>query len=145
MPQSAPPFTTIRRQFSFVTLGANLVGALLTFLYLALIDPLPIAVETAEDLQGSSIIFVVLLLVLFSIGILWNGRVTARIGRWYDQLQQGQSSSDVPAEISRDVLHFVLRSTLTSAALWTTAGTYYAFDSTDPLRTLIGIVGVGGV
>lgn len=143
-----PSFKTIIRRVDRVTFFANPVGALLTYLYLSVIDPQPIGAAAVKDLNSTSvgmfIFFTVLLVVGAGVITLSPGR---RLKEWGTRLDNGLPAADVPEDVRRLVLNYIPFNTLITFTTWLLAGLIFGVwvGNQTSLRTFVGVSGVGGV
>jgi serine phosphatase RsbU (regulator of sigma subunit) len=126
-----------------VSVGLNLVGALVANVYLSVIDPVPTgtaALRTPE--RGSVVVAVLFLALTFAGGSLWMGKRDRRIGAWYERLRTEKTPGNAPDEVRRDLLNWPLRATLVTAAMWLLAAVASTLLSVS-YRPLVGIA-LGG-
>jgi class 3 adenylate cyclase len=106
---SPPSSRQVSRRLVALITGATLAGALVIFLYFAVIDPMPIddAAVRAPDIRGV-VAFVIAGVVIFggALGVItWLGRP---IRQWLRRIESGTPASEVPSNVARLVLTWPL-------------------------------------
>jgi class 3 adenylate cyclase len=148
MTTHVPPFySTIRKRLNLAFMVIHPVGALLTFLYLSVVDPLPTGEASVMPISIPMLTLLAVLLAGMEItSLILERRRETQIQTWYQRLQAGASPTTVPNEVRRRVLNYPFYSTAGAFLMWLISGVVFALLS-DPvgLRIFIGIVGVGGV
>lgn len=140
-----PPFKRLYRVVNALVIGANGLGALLTFVFLSYIAPLPqgesaVDVVTVKDFVPM-IIGTTILLTLG--GIL--GRLSLRYyPQWYERLRAGESHELMPEEVRREVLNFPVMVAATSLTMWFLASLFFGLWPGWSLRSFLAIALVGG-
>src|SRR5512139_3100703 len=95
--QCAPSLPDVQRKIWASTAGLNLVGALIVFLYLTVIDPLPQGSASIQTITPVRlIIFLSVIGLTFLSGTLWRQRTHQRIARGYSFVVEGGSGKDIP-------------------------------------------------
>lgn len=147
-PYRLPPeaYARLERAQNWISLGANAVGAALTYLYLGVINPLP---------QGSSPVFTLpfgnLLPSVLGVALLlglgsWLGNHFSRnFPGWYRRLLNGESAAGMPEIARREVLQLPFNAALTSLAMWFLAGFFMGYLPTSQWHGFWAVFGVGGV
>jgi adenylate cyclase len=135
----------IRRRIWMISALLNLAGAVIIYLYFAIVDPLPegsapLAVIPAVDLAA----FLALLALTLLAGNIWRWRSDRRIAVWYGFLTAGGPAEEVPLSVRREVLTVPFRAAVRTIVMWLLAGVFFAVD-TNAVRTFLGIAGVGGL
>jgi signal transduction histidine kinase/CheY-like chemotaxis protein len=149
-------FKRINRQLQIIAGVANLGGGLVTFLYFALVDPIPTAqVQERETfipmLSVYLLILGIMMAVILILSQLWIRRTFRQITLWQHRLEDGATPADVPVDVQRQVINYVPQNTLINFAGWLLAGLFWSGMSWSSnnfaytLRVFIGIVSVGGV
>jgi len=148
---SPPRPGLVRRATALSILPANLIGAVVVYLYFTYVDPLG-----GGPTPGSG---VTLLVFLATAGVLlwlnWflGARWVRPIRHWRGRIiRQGVDPATVPAEIRRRVLNAALANAVLSLAAWTVAGVVYFLalrlllgaPTFEAVRILLAIVLVGG-
>jgi adenylate cyclase len=131
-------------KLSRLGLGASFVGALIAFLYLAAIDPLPTG-ETAVDPPDSDeiVIFVAFVAVMF-VGVIVLSRYLQRpIGEWHRPIEAGTPASQLPPSVSRRVMNWPLIYASIGAAGWLLSAIFFSLYYNNP-SNFVGIA-IGGV
>ncbi len=145
-----PPRTSaLRRRLGSTAVPANLVGAVVVYLYFNFVDPLA-ANPTRAMLEPFLVFLAVTTTLLFANW--WLGRrLLAPVAEWRVLLRRGVDSRKLPDEVKRRALNAPLMMAIISASGWTLAGIFYVpylawtgVDAADIVRTFIGIVLVGG-
>jgi hypothetical protein len=89
--------------------GASLVGALIAFLYLSAIDPLPTGEAAVQALDSDEItIFAFAVAVIFVGAIALNRRLQRPIRDWHRLIEAGTPASQMPQSVVRRVLNWPL-------------------------------------
>jgi class 3 adenylate cyclase len=146
-------FSTVNRQLSFLSLAANLLGALLTFLYFTFIEYGPGRAASGQaNYAAGFAVFGALMALLFILGTHLDKHLCGRLRAWEERLQNGTPASAVPAEVQSDALNYVILNTLVGFVMWVLAGLFFAAtymlqgaSESVVLRIILGTVGVGGV
>lgn len=123
----------------------NLAGALVVYLYISVVDPLPEGSEPVRSISpiGLAIFLAVLVLTFFS-GYAWRKRSDRRIVAWHTFLEEGGSGMEMPPGVRREVLQVPLMATLRTILMWLLAGLFFSLYL-GSFRIFLGIAGVGGV
>lgn len=142
-----PDLRMLQSQLNWATLIINPIGALLTFVYLSAVDPLPAGETSTQPLMLDNLIFlVVVVVVLILFGAFWDWRTHAPVFAWYQRVQTGTAPDRVPLEVQRGVLNYPLYQMFFNFVMWLLAGIIFgAMSQTNFWRTFIGVFGVGGV
>ena len=149
-------FKRINRQLQIIAGVANLGGGLVTFLYFALMDPIPtVQVQEREAFIPTLSIYLLILGIMMAVILilsqLWIRRAFRQITLWQRRLEDGATPADVPVDIQRQVINYVPQNTIINFAGWLLAGLFWSGMSWSgnnfayTLRVFIGIVSVGGV
>jgi len=149
-----PPYKTVQKQVNAIIWPTNLVGALASFLYLSIIDPLPDG-QTAVNSQGTNplnlIVFAAFMVLTTVISAFWGNKRERLIEEWYEKRRNGLAATAVPDQVRREVLNMPFVSTFIVGMMWIFAGIFFGIfsDSNDwglsMLRMFVGITGIGGV
>src|SRR5690606_8914339 len=99
----------IGRQIILLTAGTAGFGALLAFLFLTVINPLPEGESSVQELDTVSIILFILVAVFAfaTLGIVGQ-RLSRPIQTWYARLQSGTPTAELPVDVARRVLNWPL-------------------------------------
>jgi len=124
----------------------NTVGALMTFIYLTVIDPVPTGTNSIRPLESfSSIVFVVLLAGGFLIGESWGNRIKKNVLQWGRRIQSGEiAAAAVPETVKRNVINFPLYGAGIAGLMWLMASLMAGYV-TSSSRVLFGLLGWGGL
>ena len=147
MSEQANVLNKLERQLAWLNSSVNVVGATLTFVYLSVIDPQPAGAEAVQPLNNVSImVFVVIMIGLFTLGRLLGQRISRPLNEWQRRVIAGTPAAEIPPDVRRNILNFPLISTGLTFFIWVVAGVVFALLFQDEsLRAFIGVVGVGGV
>jgi len=123
----------------------NTIGAFLTFFYLNVIDPVPIAGESFRSLDSfASFAFVLIFAVFFIVGISGGNKLKKRFKHWALRMERGEITlADVPEKIKRDVLNFPLYAAGIAGTMWLSASIIAAYI-TQSSRVFMGVFVWGG-
>jgi adenylate cyclase len=139
-------YKKIDRAVSAITLGANLVGALITFFYLALVQPIPQGSSPVINIPlWSALISLAAIGFLLFLGNVVGGRTQRYYPKWVGRLIDGAPLSDVPSQARREVLQYPASVALVSLAMWFVAGFFFGFLLTGAWQALTSVFGVGGI
>lgn len=138
--------TAIFKKESRVSMAVNSIGALTTFLYLNVVDPIPTAEKSIRSLNSAaSIVFIAILATVFFVGINWGNQHKKKFANWIELIESGEKTTDdVPPTVKRDVLNFPLYATGIAAMMWLIASTIAAYI-TQSSRVFFGLLGWGGL
>ena len=102
-----PSLKKIGLQIGLLTSGTAILGALLAFLFLTVINPLPQGEASVQELDTVSIILFILVAVLAFVTLGTVGQRFSRpIQTWYDRLQSGTPAAELPVDVARSVLNW---------------------------------------
>jgi class 3 adenylate cyclase len=140
------PFKKLFRIINLLVISANGVGALLTFVFLSYIAPLP---------QGESAVDVVTIwdflpMIVGTTVLLVLGGTLGRLAQryypqWYERLRSGESYESMPEAVRREVLNFPSMVAATSLTMWFLASLFFGLWAGGSLRSFFAIALVGGV
>jgi class 3 adenylate cyclase len=144
---SLQEYQKIGQKMNWITMGANVLGAALVFLYLSAINPIP---------EGSAppINFLMLnewaysavaVAILLALGELLARLTDNTYPQWHRRLLEGESPQNVPLRVRRRVVYMPLISSGISMAMWTVAGLTLGYLFSGSWVSFFGITGVGGV
>jgi adenylate cyclase len=141
-----PPFKKLFQIVNGLVIGANGLGALLTFVFLSSIAPLPQGERVVEALTVQDFIP----MILGTIALFALGSTVGRLGQryypeWYERLRAGQSHQSLPDEARREVLNLPLLVAATSLAMWFLASLFFGLWAGRSVRSFLAIALVGGV
>jgi len=141
-----PPYKTINRVISTIIVGSNVFGALLSYVYLALIAPPPTSGMFLAMGNVVAIIPTVLgTLLLIFIGAFFGRRSERYFPLWYERLRTGMTDKEVPENVLREVLNYPFVTLWISLSMWFIAGLTFGYFLSGSLRAFGGIFLVGGV
>lgn len=127
-----------------LSFGGNFLGGLITFLYLAIIDPLPVGEASVRSLEPVNFIpFVIAVAVIFAGAIVLNRRLFSPIQKWQQRIESGAPASDLPLRIARRILSWPLIGAAFIAGTWLFMATFFAIFYGNP-SNFVGIA-IGGV
>jgi len=139
----ASPQETYGKLFR-LSFGANFLGGLITFLYLAVIDPLPAGEASVRSLEPADITsFLIAVAVIFAGSFVLNGWLQRPIRDWQNRLEAGAPASDLPLSVARRVLDWPLISSTIIACTWLISALFFSFFYDNP-SNFVGIA-IGGV
>lgn len=145
MAESTPDLKQIQRRINVITFAINWLGALGSFFYFVVIDPLPENLEALTNFTAFDIFFFLIFLLFTAIsGTAVNQKRDRHILVWYERLKNDSPPEKVPTKIRRLVLNHVWSGTIMVVTFWVLAGIFFAWIY-DYWRMLIGITGVGGL
>ena len=142
MSTSQPSSRDISRKLVVLISGANSLGALIIFLYFAVIDPLPVGGAAVRSLESRGIVTFMIAGVVVLAGAL---TIVSRLGRpireWQRLIEAGTPASELPPRVARLVLIWPL----VLAVLVASTGLVVAifFSVYDSPGNFVGIV-IGG-
>ena len=141
-----PPFKKLFRIVNVLVISANGLGALLTFVFLSYIAPLP---------QGESAVDVVTIrdfipMVMGTTVLLVLGGMLGRFAQryspqWYERLRAEESRESMPEVVRREVLNFPMMVAATSLTMWFLASLFFGLWAGRSIRSFLAIALVGGV
>lgn len=130
---------TISRNLSRLGFGANFLGALVTFLYLSVIDPVPAGQESFRALEPVDIaVFALAVVVIFSGATMLSRRLQRPMRAWERRLAPGVSTPDIPSDVARRVLNWPLLASAIVAGTWLFAAAFFALLYDNP-SNFVGI------
>lgn len=141
-----PPIKKLNQIINVLVVSANGLGALLTFVFLSYIAPLPqgesaVEVVTIQDFVPVAIGTIVLLILGGTLG-----RFAQRYyPQWYERLRSGESHQAIPDVARREVLNLPIAVAATSLAMWFLASLFFGLWAGGSIRSFLGIALVGGV
>ncbi|RPI92255.1 MAG: adenylate/guanylate cyclase domain-containing protein [Chloroflexi bacterium] len=138
-----PPFKKLYQIFNLLVFGANGMGALLTFIFLTYISPLPqnnTRVITVQDY----ITLIVGTVFLFILGALLGRFGRKSYPHWYERLRAGESHEAIPDAVRRELLNFPIQVAVTSLGMWFLAGLLFGVGMAGSVRSFLAITLVGG-
>jgi len=142
---SIPTFKSMQRKMGITTTLFVLVGVMVSFFYLSVIDPLPTSGDALHQIDwfgfGATILIVV---ILYIAGAARGKRLDSRISAWYEPLRLGEQRASIPIRVKRDVLNYPIINATNSALMWTVAGVLFAL-LTGSFRVFVGLALIAGL
>jgi len=140
-----PPYKKLFQIVNVLVIGANGLGALLTFIFLSYIAPLPrgeglVDVVTVQDYMT----MIVGTAVLFVFGAVLGRFAQQYYPQWYERLRAGESHEAIPDAARREVLNFPIMVAVTSLGMWFLASLFFGVGMARSVRSFLAIVLVGG-
>ncbi|HMA34877.1 MAG TPA: adenylate/guanylate cyclase domain-containing protein [Chloroflexia bacterium] len=154
MTESWTAYLHLDRRITGVSILANGSGALITFIYFNVIDPVPQGSAVVQSLAPGQIGWFALVLVgLLTLGSLSNRPVMRPISAWAAgnaRRPAGAPAIPPPPAVQRALLNYVPWTTLVGFGVWILAGLIFSNPAWSEsfgagLRSFLAIVGVGGV
>lgn len=122
-----------------LTVGTAAVGALLAFLFLTVINPLPQGEAPLQELtSGGIILFVVVAAVAFPTLGLLSQRLSRPIQIWYERLQSGTPAAELPVDVARRVLNWPFINAAVLVLGWIPVAIFFGVAFRSPIN-VIGI------
>ncbi|MBN2386783.1 MAG: HAMP domain-containing protein [Anaerolineales bacterium] len=145
-PARIPPYSKVARTAGALVISANFIGAMLTYVYFALIAPLPVG-EAAVNFENLAEVIptIVGTIVLILIGGLSGRRTERFFPGWYERLHRGTPAAEVPQACRREVLNYPANSACISLVMWFVAGLTFGLFFSGSWRAFGGIFLVGGI
>ena len=144
-PSQLPPFKKLFRIVNGWIITANVLGALLTFIFLSYIAPVPQGEQAVEAVTLQDFVPMIIgTTVLTVLGSLLGRFARRYTPQWYERLRKGDAHEAMPEAVRREVLNFPMMVTVTSLAMWVLAGLFFGLWASKSVRSLIGISLVGG-
>jgi adenylate cyclase len=139
-------YARIQRVGTVITLGANLLGALITFFYLSAVAPIPQDSSPVLDVPlFSTFVSLMAIVFLLFLGNYVGGMSQKHYPKWARHLLDGGEITRVPRDAQREVLQYPAAVALVSLSMWFVAGFFFGFLLTGAWEALFGVFGVGGV
>ncbi|HLF74417.1 MAG TPA: hypothetical protein VI524_08735, partial [Anaerolineales bacterium] len=145
MLSSLPSLNRLDGRIDITVSLINLMGALLTFFYFNIIDPVPGGTEPLARLDPSDPgIFLLALVIVFTAVAVWRNNYHKPISAWIDQLRNGLPAAEVPDKVRRAVLNTAAFTAASSGVAWILVGVFFAWLA-QSYRQFVGITLVGGI
>lgn len=124
----------------------NAFGAVMTFFYLTVLDPLPTMEHNIQPFNRAAVItFAAILGVTFLIGFHCGNQLKKSFLYWYRRIQSGETpAAEVPVTVRRDVVNYPLYTAGIAALMWLLASTLAGY-ATFSTRVFFGLFGWGGL
>jgi len=143
-----PSYRTIQTKIMLGTTLVNSLGALLIFLYLTMLSPVPQGPSSVDPISPfSTAVFIGAIILTFGVAITADGRLQLLAAGWYNRIRSGEPASSVPVDLRRKVLNYPLYHTAISLLMWFLAAAFILvtdFDLSSAV-TALNLIGVGGV
>ena len=141
-----PPFKKLFRTINLFVISANGLGALLTFVFLSYIAPLPQGENAVEAVTIRDFIPMILgTTVLLALGGTLGRFAYKYSPEWYERLRAGESHKSMPEAVRWEVLNFPIVVAATSLAMWLLASLFFGLWAGRSIRSFFAIALVGGV
>ena len=145
MRSSLPSLNQIESRIDITVSFINIMGALLTFFYFNIIDPLPSGAEPLTRLEPSDPgIFLIALVIAYIVVANWGNNYHKPIFAWADRLSKGVPAAEVPDKVRRAVLNVPAFTAVSSGVMWIVLGVIFAWLA-QSYRQLVGLGLVGGL
>jgi adenylate cyclase len=143
MTTSQPSSRDISRKLAALAFGANFFGALIIFLYLSVIDPLPVGGVAVRSLETEDIVTFGIAGVVIFVGAF---AIISRLGRpirnWLRLIEAGTPASELPSSVARLVLIWPLIGASLVAAIGLLVAIFFSILYDNP-GNFVGIA-IGG-
>ena len=105
MTTSQPSSPDTSRKLVALIFGANFFGALIIFLYISVIDPLPVGEVAVRSLETEDIVtFGIAGVVIFVGAFATLNRLGRPLQNWLRLIEAGTPASELPSSVARLVL-----------------------------------------
>jgi adenylate cyclase len=132
------------RKLSRLSYGANFLGGLITFLYLAVFDPVPAGEASVRKLEPADIAsFAIAVVVIFASAFILGNWLQRPIRNWQNLFEGGAPASGIPQSVARRILNWPLIASAIVAGTWLFSALFFTFYYADP-SNFVGIA-IGGV
>ena len=134
-----PSLNKIGLQIILLTSTTAGLAALLAFLFLTVINPLPQGEASVQELDtGSIILFVLVAVLAFATLYMVGQRLSHPIQTWYDRLQSGTSAAELPVDVARRVLNWPFINAAIVVIGWVPVAIFFGIA----FRSLINVIGI---
>jgi adenylate cyclase len=141
-----PPYKKLFGTINVLVISANGLGALLTFVFLSFIAPLPKGESAVDVVTIWDFIPMILgTTVLLALGGTLGRFAQRYFPQWYERLRAGESHASIPEAVRREVLNFPLMVAATSLAMWFLASLFFGLWAGGSVRSFSAIALVGSV
>ena len=145
MRSSLPSLNRIESRIDNIVTLINIVGALLTFFYFNIIDPVPSGVDPLTRLEPDDPgLFLLAVVITFTVVARWRNNYHKPISTWYRRLSSGVAVAEVPDKVRRAVLNIPAFTAASSGVAWVLVGVFFA-SLAQSYRQFVGIALVGGI
>lgn len=132
------------RKLSRLSYGANFLGALITFIFLSVIDPIPEGAVSVRLLEPVDILFFgIAVVVIFASATLLGNWLQRPFRNWQRQLESGAPPGDIPPKVASRILNWPLIASMLMAGIWLFSAFLFTYIYDNP-STFIGIT-IGGL
>jgi adenylate cyclase len=132
------------RKLSRLSYGANFLGALITFIYLSVIDPIPQGGASVRTLEPVDLLFFgIAVAVIFAVATLLGNWLQRPFRNWQRQLESGPPPGDIPQKVASRILNWPLISSALMAGIWLISAVLFSYFYDNP-SAFIGIA-IGGL
>ena len=139
-------YGNIERRVSVFVIGANFLSAVITFFYLASVQPIPQGSAPVIDVPFlSGLISLAAIIFLLVLGNVIGRRFSRYFPKWIPLIIDGAPALDAPVQARREVLQYAAATALISLAMWFVAGFFFGFMLTGAWQALASVFGVGGI
>lgn len=139
-------YGNIERRVSVFVIGANFLSAVITFFYLASVQPIPQGSAPVIDVPFlNGLISLAAIIFLLVLGNVIGGRFSRYFPKWIPLIIDGAPALAAPAQARREVLQYAAATALISLAMWFVAGFFFGFMLTGAWQALASVFGVGGI
>ncbi|MBI2566664.1 MAG: HAMP domain-containing protein [Candidatus Schekmanbacteria bacterium] len=138
---------TILQRFFWWSTGANMLGALVTMIYLNVLAPIPRGQDAMQRLGPASLVLSAGVIALaFLVAAIDAVIVERRVKVWDVKLAAGLDAVHVPVVVRRAVLDYVPRTALRGLVVWALAALLaWLVLGRSFLQAAVGVFGVGGI
>ena len=139
MNHKQPSLKKIGLQIALLTSVTAGLSALLAFLFLTVINPLPQGEASIQELDTVSIILFILVAVFAfaSLGMVGQ-RLSRPIQTWYDRLQSGTPAAELPVDVARRVLNWPFINASIGVIGWVPVAIFFGIA----FRSLINVISI---
>ncbi|HUZ78675.1 MAG TPA: adenylate/guanylate cyclase domain-containing protein [Chloroflexota bacterium] len=142
-----PSFWTLIRHQRQLGILANLVGGLLTFFYVAAIDPIPTGNRAVQAISfWQPVEIAALVAVGFAVFELGSLRTIFRAAAWAKYHEPG---AEAPISVQRYVINKAPRAAWQTFAVWVLAGILFGatphFEAANRIHLFLDVAAVGGI
>src|ERR1043166_2202549 len=141
-----PPFKKLFGIVNALVITANGLGALLTFIFLSYIAPLPQGARAVETVTAQDFVpMIVGTVVLLALGGALGRFAQRTFPKWYERIRAGEAYEAIPDTARREVLNFPIMVAVTSLAMWFLASLFFGLWAGKSVRSFLAIALVGSV
>ncbi|HLO33249.1 MAG TPA: adenylate/guanylate cyclase domain-containing protein [Anaerolineales bacterium] len=141
-----PSFKRLFQIVNLMVISANGLGALLTFVFLSYIAPLPQGESAVEVVTFRDFIPMIIgTILLFGLGGALGRFAQRSFPEWYERIRAGESAEAIPDAARREVLNYPGMVAVTSLAMWFLASLFFGLWAGGSVRSFLAIALVGSV